>query len=74
MSHSSAPSRTTLTRSARPSSPAGVAHGPRRVVVDAQSAVASSALLDRKGKLWITHEGEQYLLRRTSNNRLILTK
>jgi hemin uptake protein HemP len=34
----------------------------------------SVALLNRDGKLWIEHGGERYLLRRTANNRLILTK
>jgi hemin uptake protein HemP len=38
------------------------------------SSVASRALLNRDGKLWIEHGGERYLLRRTANDRLILTK
>mgnify|MGYP001975592381 CR=1 FL=1 len=36
--------------------------------------VASRALLNQDGKLWIEHGGERYLLRRTANDRLILTK
>ena len=47
---------------------------PRRVSINAQSSVASALLLNQQGKLWIEHAGERYLLRRTSNNRLILTK
>jgi hemin uptake protein HemP len=31
-------------------------------------------LLNHQGKLWIEHAGERYQLRRTYNNRLILTK
>lgn len=46
----------------------------RQVAIDAQSQVPSSALLNHQGKLWIEHGGERYLLRRTANNRLILTK
>ncbi|MCK0153683.1 hemin uptake protein HemP [Alcanivorax sp. S6407] len=47
---------------------------PRRVAINAESSVASTLLLNQHGKLWIEHAGERYLLRRTSNNRLILTK
>lgn len=47
---------------------------PRRVSINAESSIASSLLLNHQGKLWIEHAGERYLLRRTSNNRLILTK
>ncbi|MED5433108.1 MAG: hemin uptake protein HemP [Pseudomonadota bacterium] len=46
----------------------------RRVSINAESSVVSSLLLNHQGKLWIEHAGERYLLRRTSNNRLILTK
>ncbi|MBL4571182.1 MAG: hemin uptake protein HemP [Alcanivorax sp.] len=46
----------------------------RRVSINAESSVASSLLLNHQGKLWIEHAGERYQLRRTSNNRLILTK
>lgn len=51
-----------------------VTSSPRRVLINADSAVASTLLLNHEGKLWIEHAGERYLLRRTSNNRLILTK
>ncbi|EKF75474.1 hemin uptake protein [Alcanivorax hongdengensis A-11-3] len=46
----------------------------RRVAITPDSLVASQLLLNHQGKLWIEHAGERYLLRRTSNNRLILTK
>ena len=46
----------------------------RRVAINAESSVASSLLLNHQGKLWIEHAGERYQLRRTYNNRLILTK
>ena len=46
----------------------------RRVSINAESSVASSLLLNHQGKLWIEHAGERYQLRRTYNNRLILTK
>lgn len=51
-----------------------VTSSPRRVSINAESMVASTLLLNHEGKLWIEHAGERYLLRRTSNNRLILTK
>lgn len=46
----------------------------RRVAITPDSNVASRVLLNHQGKLWIEHAGERYLLRRTANNRLILTK
>jgi len=46
----------------------------RRIAIAGDSSVASRALLNRDGKLWIEHGGERYLLRRTANDRLILTK
>ena len=46
----------------------------RRIAIEADSSVASRALLNQDGKLWIEHGGERYLLRRTANDRLILTK
>ncbi|MGB2248262.1 MAG: hemin uptake protein HemP [Alcanivorax sediminis] len=51
-----------------------VTSSPRRVSINAESRVTSALLLNHEGKLWIEHAGERYLLRRTSNNRLILTK
>lgn len=45
----------------------------RRIEIE-ENSVPSSALLSQDGKLWIEHGGEKYLLRRTANNRLILTK
>ncbi|AFT68760.1 MULTISPECIES: hemin uptake protein HemP [Alcanivoracaceae] len=45
----------------------------RRIAVQ-EDSVASRALLNADGKLWIEHGGERYLLRRTANDRLILTK
>ena len=46
----------------------------RRIAIEADSSVASRALLNQDGKLWIEHGDERYLLRRTANDRLILTK
>lgn len=37
-------------------------------------AIASNALLGQKGSCIIVHNREQYILRRTRNNKLILTK
>ncbi len=45
----------------------------RRIQIE-DACVASRELLNRDGKLWIEHGGEKYMLRRTANNRLILTK
>lgn len=53
--------------------PAPVVSQPRRIDIEHDS-VPSQALLNRDGKLWIEHGGERYQLRRTANNRLILTK
>jgi hemin uptake protein HemP len=39
-----------------------------------QSAVASTSLLGDDGLCIIEHNAERYVLRRTRNNRLILTK
>ena len=47
---------------------------PRSIAISDDSVATSVALLNRDGKLWIEHGGERYLLRRTANNRLILTK
>lgn len=46
----------------------------RSIAISDESVATSVALLNRDGKLWIEHGGERYLLRRTANNRLILTK
>ncbi len=46
----------------------------RSIAISEDSVATSVALLNREGKLWIEHGGERYLLRRTANNRLILTK
>ncbi|MBL7250667.1 hemin uptake protein HemP [Alloalcanivorax sp. C16-2] len=66
-------SQGTLTRAHNPAlasrRPAG-----RRIAIADDSSVASRALLNQDGKLWIEHGGERYLLRRTANDRLILTK
>lgn len=51
-----------------------VATTKRQVAINAESSVASGLLLNHQGKLWIEHAGERYQLRRTSNNKLILTK
>lgn len=51
-----------------------VATTTRQVAINAESSVASGLLLNHQGKLWIEHAGERYQLRRTSNNKLILTK
>lgn len=53
--------------------PAPAAPRPRHIDIEDDN-VPSRALLGRDGKLWIEHGGEKYLLRRTTNNRLILTK
>lgn len=42
--------------------------------VNAQDTIASNALLGQKGVCIIVHNAEQYILRRTRNNKLILTK
>lgn len=54
--------------------PSANANRSRHIAIEADSSVASRALLNHDGKLWIEHGGERYLLRRTANNRLILTK
>ncbi len=46
----------------------------RSIAISDDSVATSVALLNQDGKLWIEHGGERYLLRRTANNRLILTK
>tara|TARA_R100000935_G_scaffold46283_1_gene69604 strand:+ start:98617 stop:98772 length:156 start_codon:yes stop_codon:yes gene_type:complete len=51
-----------------------VAKQGRSIAISDDSVATSVALLNRDGKLWIEHGGERYLLRRTANNRLILTK
>lgn len=53
--------------------PAPAAPQARRIEIE-EDCVASGELLNRDGKLWIEHAGEKYQLRRTANNRLILTK
>ena len=39
-----------------------------------EDVIASNALLGQKGVCIIVHNAEQYILRRTRNNKLILTK
>ena len=39
-----------------------------------EDVIASNALLNQKGVCIIVHNAEQYILRRTRNNKLILTK
>ena len=39
-----------------------------------EDAITSSLLLGQKGVCIIVHNAEQYILRRTRNNKLILTK
>jgi hemin uptake protein HemP len=41
---------------------------------NAEDVIASNALLGQKGVCIIVHNAEQYILRRTRNNKLILTK
>jgi hemin uptake protein HemP len=41
---------------------------------NAEDAIASNSLLGQKGVCIIVHNAEQYILRRTRNNKLILTK
>ena len=41
---------------------------------NAEEVIASNALLGQKGVCIIVHNAEQYILRRTRNNKLILTK
>jgi hemin uptake protein HemP len=41
---------------------------------NAEDAITSNALLGQKGMCIIVHNAEQYFLRRTRNNKLILTK
>ncbi len=38
------------------------------------SVIASDLLFDKRDEVLITHQGEQYRLRRTRNGKLILTK
>lgn len=58
---------------AKPTPSVTAGSGVRRVQID-EACVASRELLNQDGKLWIEHGGEKYMLRRTANNRLILTK
>ena len=58
----------------RQASAPAVAKQGRSIAISDDSVATSVALLNRDGKLWIEHGGERYLLRRTANNRLILTK
>lgn len=66
-------SQGTLTRVQRPTLARRPTAG-RRIAIADDSSVASRSLLNQDGKLWIEHGGERYLLRRTANDRLILTK
>lgn len=58
----------------KPAVAAAVSQQGRRIDISDDSVATSVALLNQDGKLWIEHGGERYLLRRTANNRLILTK
>lgn len=58
---------------ARAMAPAAAEPKTRHIRIE-DACVASAELLSRNGKLWIEHGGEKYMLRRTANNRLILTK
>ena len=61
-------------QSIRPSADSATNQSILSVGAGSEDAITSSLLLGQKGVCIIVHNAEQYILRRTRNNKLILTK